>query len=294
MKKGYKAYKKGLVCRNKHYSVGEIFKEDKADVCKVGMHYCENPLECLNYYTLLDDNNNIVEITEVEDMDSENRKTDDNKKYCTKKLKIKSKLSLEKLIIKSFEYICKKSKNKNLKNCSQQVTEDDFSHLSSSITHTQMISVGSYSQLATTGDYSVVGNTGNYGQISASGDYSQICNTGHASRLVNAGDYSQIVNTGDYSQIASTGVGSKINSGGYKSRIVSTANYSYVAGIGKKNIVVNVGVGSLAKASRGSWIVLAEFNQFNEVICVKTARVDGVKIKENTYYRLVDGEFKEF
>ena len=76
MKKGYKAYKKGLVCRDKQYKVGEIFNEDKADVCKAGIHYCENPLDCLNYYTLLDDNNNIVEITEVEDMDIENKKNE--------------------------------------------------------------------------------------------------------------------------------------------------------------------------------------------------------------------------
>jgi hypothetical protein len=294
MKKGYKAYKKGLVCRGKHYKTGEVFTEDKAEVCNSGMHYCENPLDCLEHYTLLDDNNELIEMTEIEDLDSENRKTDDNKKYCTKKLKIKSKLSLEQLIEKSFESICKKLKIKNSKYCSQQVTEDDFSYLSSSTSYTQMVSVASYSQLAAAGDYTILANTGNYTQVSTSGDYSQLCNTGYSSRLINAGNYSQIANTGNCSQIASTGIGSKINSGGYNSRIVSSANYSYAAGIGKKNIVVNVGIGSLAKASRGSWIVLAEFNQFNEVTCVKTTKVDGVEIKENTYYRLVNGEFKEF
>lgn len=294
MKKGYKAYKKGLVCRNKQYELGEIFREDKAEVCNSGMHYCENPFDCLEHYSLLDGNNELIEMTGIEDLDSDHRKTDDNKKYCTKKLKIKSKLSLEELIQKSFEYISKKLKIQNSKHCAQQVTDDAYSYLSSSTSYNQIISVGGYTQSATSGDCTILGNTGNYAQISTSGDYSQIVNTGHSSRVVSAGNYSQIVNTGDYSQIASTGLGSKINSAGHNSKIVCSANYSYVAGMGKKNIVVNVGVGSLAKASRGSWIVLAEFNHFNEAINVKSAMVDGVKIKENTYYKLVDGQFKEF
>lgn len=85
--KGYKAYEKGLVCRGKQYKIGEIFEEEKAEICDSGIHYCENPLDCLEHYPLIDNQGNVVEITEVEDLDFENRKTDDNKKYCTKKLK---------------------------------------------------------------------------------------------------------------------------------------------------------------------------------------------------------------
>ena len=47
--KGYKAYNKDLVCKDKQYKIGEVFEEDRAEVCLCGMHYCENPLDCLDY-----------------------------------------------------------------------------------------------------------------------------------------------------------------------------------------------------------------------------------------------------
>ena len=34
------------------------------------------------------------------------------------------------------------------------------------------------------------------------------------------------------------------------------------------------------------------FKQISSV-CVKTGKIDGVKIKEDTYYRLINGEFTE-
>ena len=55
---------------------------------------------------------------------------------------------------------------------------------------------------------------------------------------------------------------------------------------------------SKAKGKKGSWITLAEWVKDEEKgryvpICVKTERVDGEKIKENTYYTLKNGEFVE-
>ena len=63
------------------------------------------------------------------------------------------------------------------------------------------------------------------------------------------------------------------------------------------------GYNSIAKAKIGSWITLAEWirtdktNDSGKYIwipkCVKTEHVDGERIKEDTFYKLVDGEFKE-
>ena len=57
------------------------------------------------------------------------------------------------------------------------------------------------------------------------------------------------------------------------------------------------GYNSIVKASLGSWITLAEWeinDDYNWIpICVKTEQVDGRRIKADTYYRLVNGEFKE-
>ena len=63
------------------------------------------------------------------------------------------------------------------------------------------------------------------------------------------------------------------------------------------------GYNSIAKAKIGSWITLAEWIRTDETDdsdnyiwiprCVKTECVDGERIKEDTFYKLVDGEFKE-
>ena len=186
MKKGYKAYEKGLVCRGKRYIIGEIFEEEKAEICDIGMHYCENPLDCLDHYSLIDNEGNIVEMTEVEDLDSENRETDDNKKYCTKKLKIGAKLSLSEFIKAGFDFIYEKS--------------------------------------------------------------------------------GEMINSGDYSKLASSGY---------------------------RSVIANIGFAGTAKASIGSWITLAEHDETGVIRFVKTEQVDGKRIKADTWYQLVDGEFKE-
>ena len=56
------------------------------------------------------------------------------------------------------------------------------------------------------------------------------------------------------------------------------------------------GNNSIAKAKKGSWITLAEWKLVKDEfvpICVKTVKVDGKKIKEDTFYRLVDKKFVE-
>ena len=80
--KGFKAFGKGLVCRGKQYKENTVFEEQEAVICKSGMHFCENPLDVLDYYPLVDGNGNMVEVAEVEALGE--CKTDDNKKYCTK------------------------------------------------------------------------------------------------------------------------------------------------------------------------------------------------------------------
>ena len=63
------------------------------------------------------------------------------------------------------------------------------------------------------------------------------------------------------------------------------------------------GYNSIARAKIGSWITLAEWvkagitdekgNCIWKPKCVKTEYVDGERIKEDTFYKLVNGEFKE-
>ena len=172
MKKGYKAYEKGLVCRGKQYKIGEIFEEEKAEICDIGMHYCENPLDCLDHYPLIDDNGEIVEMTEVEDLDEENRDTENNKKYCTKKLKIGAKLSLCEMIKAGLEFLFESKEG------------------------TGKIDNKDYSQLASSGDGSQLASSGDGSQLASSGYGSKLASSGYGSKLASSGDYSAVANIG--------------------------------------------------------------------------------------------------
>ena len=56
------------------------------------MHFCKYPLDIFDYYPLIDNKGSISEFAEVEALDE--CKTDNNRKYCTKKLKIGAKLNI--------------------------------------------------------------------------------------------------------------------------------------------------------------------------------------------------------
>ena len=79
-------------------------------------------------------------------------------------------------------------------------------------------------------------------------------------------------------------------------KIGSSGNYAQIESTGNHSVVMAAGNNSIAKAKIGSWITLAEWDCINGVwtpICVKTEQVDGERIKADTFYKLVNGEFKE-
>ena len=61
--------------------------------------------------------------------------------------------------------------------------------------------------------------------------------------------------------------------------------------------MAGIGGNNIAKAALGNWIVLAEWGWENDdnytLKCVKAVQVDGEKIKADTWYKLVNGEFVE-
>ncbi len=96
-------------------------------------------------------------------------------------------------------------------------------------------------------------------------------------------------NGGDSAKIGSSGYSAKIGSSGYSAKIDSTGEYS---------VICCAGHDSAVKAKQGSWITLAEWGYSKEKMrwvpkCVKTEYVDGERIKADTWYKLVDGEFRE-
>lgn len=87
-----------------------------------------------------------------------------------------------------------------------------------------------------------------------------------------------------------------LNDNGYYAQIGSSGDYAKIGSTGNHSVVMAAGNNSIAKAKIGSWITLAEWDCIDGVwipICVKTEKVDGEHIKADTFYELIDGEFKE-
>ena len=121
-------------------------------------------------------------------------------------------------------------------------------------------------------------NTGNYSAATNTGDRSAATNTGDRSAATNTGDQSAATNTGD--QSAAT------NTGNRSAAIVEV----------KESIALATGINSKAKGKIGCFIVLAEWKEINHeyhIVDVKSAKVDGKNIKEDTFYTLKDGKFVE-
>ena len=246
--KGYKGFAPGLICRGKQYAENTVFEEDRAVICSKGMHFCENPFDVLDHYDLVNGNGGFNEFAEVEAL--ADTKTDDNKKFCTTKLRIGAKLSFAEFIKACVDFTLEKT-----------VNDMPDSKVDS-------------------GDSAKIGSSGDYAKIGSSGD---------SAKIGSSGDYAKIGSSGDYAKIGSSGYYAQIGSSGDSAKIDST---------GEDSVICCAGNDSVVKAKTGSWITLAEWKYSKEKnryipVCVKTEFVDGERIKADTFYHLVNGEFKE-
>ena len=235
--KGYKAFEPGLICKGKKYEENAIATERRAEPCKCGIHFCENPFDVLEYYPLITDKGEFTDFAEVEALDKP--VTDDKKKYCTTKLKVGAKLSFAGFVKACIDFVFERTVNN---------IPDDSSGYSAQI-----------------------GSSGNYAKIGSSGDYAQIGSSGYSAQIGSSGNSAQIGSSGDYAKINSSGTNS---------------------------VIMCAGINGRAKAKKGSWITLAEWKCDNNrdiwiPVCVRTEQVDGERIKEDIFYQLINGEFKE-
>ena len=215
--KGYKGFSPGLICRGKQYAENTVFEEDSAVICSSGMHFCENPFDVLDYYPFVN-NSELNEFAEVEALDEV--KTDDNKKHCTKKLRIGAKIGIAGLVSAFVDFTLSK-----LDRSTEAAINKD--------------------------------------------DRSAAINTGDLSAAINKGDRSAAINTG---------------------------NYSAATVEGQNSFAIATGIKGKARGKRGCYIAIAEWvlvDGERKIKAFKTAKVDGKRIKEDTFYTLKDGKFVE-
>ena len=150
--KGYKAFGKGMKCKDKQYKENTTYEESGTQICGNGvMHFCKEPFDVLNYYPLVNEDGEITEFAEVEAVGDI---YEDNDKSATNKLHIGAKLNLKGFIKACIDFTIEKTKVETVK-------VDD---------------VGGSS-----GDSAKIGSSGHYAQITSDGNNSVVMAAGYNS-----------------------------------------------------------------------------------------------------------------
>ena len=266
--KSYKGFNKDMTCRGFQYEEGKEYEEETADACHSGFHACEYPLDCLGYYS---PNESVYH--EVEQNGEFDRGEDDSKVASTK-IKIGARLDISGLVKAAIDFTMSRVKKE---------AESDEDCGASSAT-------GDCGASSATGYCGASSATGNCGASSATGDYGASSATGYKGASSATGDYGASSATGNCGASSATG---------YKG--ASSANDS-------ESVAVAWGYKGKAMGVIGSHIVLAEWKYIGskeddrydraeqeawEFVGAKMFRVDGEKVKPDTWYRLENGELVE-
>ena len=192
--KGYKGFNPGLICKDKQYRENTVFEEPEAKIREKGMHFYENPFDVLDYYDLIRPDGTPNEFTEVEALDEP--KTDDKKKFCSRKLKIGVKLGLSGFIKACVDFVLEKT-----------IAEMPGENVDS----------GYSARIGSSGDCAQIGSSGYSARIGSSGDCAKIGSSGYSAQIGSSGDCARIGSSGDCAKINCTGEDSVICCAGHGS-----------------------------------------------------------------------------
>ena len=309
--KGYKGFNKGLICRGKKYAENKTFEEGSAEICKNGMHFCALPHQVFEYYSPGENH----EFAEVESLDD--TKTDDNRKYCAKKLRIGAKISVFDIckisvsaFFERFDFFSKIKKAKE----SRETNAGDWGaanagYCGAANAGNRGAANAGNRGAANAGDCGAANagdcgaaNAGDWGAANAG--YCGAANAGNRGAAnagnrgaANAGDCGAAnagdcgaANAGDRGA-ANAGNRGAANAGNWGAAIVRAEGK---ASAGTNGIAIALGNKAAAKGKRGAVLVLTEWDdKTDDIKYVKAVKVTGRKIKEDTYYTLIDGKIVE-
>ena len=202
--KAYKGFNKDMTCRGFQYEIGKAYETDAADLCSIGFHACENPLDCFSHYAPgkavqvhalreLGEFGLAPELLycEVEIEDNGQRSPEDSK-VVGKKIKIGAELSTEQICKLHFEYVRSR--------CDPAKTNAAGDRESASAGERGSASAGEYGS-ASAGDYGSA-SVGRSGSASA-GDYGVSASRGSSS----AGENGVAAARGEHAKVRG-GIGS--------------------------------------------------------------------------------------
>ena len=289
-----------MTCRGFQYKEGETYTEDHADLCNRGFHACANPLDCLQYYHPAEG----AVYHEVELDGVTNDKKNDTK-ICGKKIRIGAPIDLETLIRTGVDMIIQSASQGDSSTsasqgyCSTSASQGYCSTSASQGDYSTSASQGYCSTSASQGYCSTSASLGDCSTSASQGDCSTSASKGDSSTSASQGDYSTSASIGNSSTSASKGTGSTSASQGDYSTSTSQGDYSTSTSQGnsststaegKESIAAAFGRNVKARASKGSWIVLSEIDEAHHIVDIQAHKVDGKKIKADTWYKLSAGK----
>ena len=277
--KAFKGFNKDLTCRGYQYEEGKEFHTERAECCDTGFHACEYPLDCFGYYDPAHSVYHEVELS------GEMDKSGDNTKVCATDIKIGARLSIAGLVKMAIDFTMSK--------VNKEAGSDERHGFASATGYKGASSATGYKGASSaTGNCGASSATGNYGASSATGDYGASSATGN---------YGASSATGNYGASSATGNCGASSATGYK----GASSVSDPTGV-----AVAWGHEARAKGCKGAHLILSDwrfigekywdgsykdmYNKDNwELTGAKMVVVDGEKIKEDTYYRCIEGEIVE-
>jgi hypothetical protein len=302
--KAYKAFKPDWTCQGFQYEVGkEYVHTGTVKPCSSGFHACENPLDVLNYYDLIESKFAEVELSGVIVKEKD--------KSCAEKIKIIKEISIFDYIHTAADDIINAAKKQKDGQPAPEVASGDSSTAASSGDYSTAASSGNSSKAASSGNSSKAASSGDYSKAASSGDSSTAASSGYSSTAASSGYYSTAASSGDYSKAASSGYYStaassgdysKAASSGDSSKAASSGDYSKAASSGDSSkaevtgqhcAAAAVGANCKVKGSEGSPVALCHYVDSKPVKFV--CGVIGMKgLKADTWYKLNDkGKFTE-
>src|SRR6266567_517646 len=257
---GYKGFDKDLKCRGMQYEVGKTATYNgTVSLCNSGLHFCEHPLDTWTYYKPQDGSRYaVVEADGVAD------KTSENSKRVAQSLTVKAEVKIPALLKAAVEFVFSKVKT----------------------------TTGDYAHSATTGVYAHSATTGAYAHSATTGYSAHSATTGDSAHSATTGAYAHSATTGNSAHSATTGYSAHSATTGDSAHSTTTGYSAHSATTGKQCIAAAFGNQGGAKGAIGSWIVLAEWRD-GEIKHMGLARIDGKKIKADTFYVLKGGKFTE-
>ena len=275
----YKGFDKDLKCKGFQYEIGKEYECENAVACETGFHACERPLDVFSYYPPASSR-----YCEVEQSGETSASSDDSKVASTK-IKIGAEIGIPGLVKAQIEYV--------------------KAHTTTEHTDPKAATAGGWGA-ATAGDsgaatagYRGAATAGGWGAATA-GD-SGAATAGYRGAATaggwgaaTAGD-SGAATAGD-SGAATAGYRGAATAGYRGAATAGDWGYALSGGnsaCGKNGVAVVRGTDPKAKGGIGAVLVLVKTDDDGEIEILKTVKVDGEKIKADTWYTVKGNRLAE-